>query len=246
MTYRTWQLSVVKSWWITWLLPTSANVPRRLDACVTVAVPGGPRWKATWRAPVRGFQQVTYHQHPVMSLNRFGVGWRSVLNKILFWFGHFWKGTLMSEKKTTEGGGKGGGAKHIPYSYPKNTHISLWDKISFINASKPKKIPTVRISAIQAWMNPTTIRFHTERLRSQESPGLRSSIRVAGCVNIPRWAKAEPNSCATYSRKAEAHRFSSVWGRCSRNIPSREPSQPSPYEKGPFWRWFSFSQGGIY
>lgn len=97
MTCRTWLLSVAKSWWITWRLPTSANVPRRLDACVTVAV---PRWKATSR-PVRG-KQVMYHQHLVMSLNRSGVGWRSVLNKILFWCEHFWKGTFMSEKSRGE------------------------------------------------------------------------------------------------------------------------------------------------
>ena len=176
MTYRTWQLSVVKSWWITWLLPTSANVPRRLDACVTVAVPVGPRWKATWhRHPVRGFQQVTYHQHPVMSLNRFGVGWRSGLNKILFWFVHFWKGTLTSEKKTRREG-----ERRRCKTYPKGlrtifTHISLWDKISF-KCLKQKK--THQDISHSSCMNPSTIRFHSERLRSQESPGLRSSIRL--------------------------------------------------------------------
>lgn len=156
MTYRTWQLSVAKSWWITWLLPTSANVLRRLDACVTVAVPVGPRWKATWRAPVRGFQQVTYHQHPVMSLNRFGVGWRSGLNKILFWCERFWKGTLMSEKKTQREG-----ERRRCKTYPKGLRtvypvlISPFEIIlSHLNASNQKKNPHIQDISHSSCMNP--------------------------------------------------------------------------------------------
>ena len=160
MTYRTWPLSVAKSWWITWLLPTSANVPRRLAACVTVAV-AVARWKATWR-PAQG-KQVTWTSRTnlVMSLNRYGVGWRSVLNKILFWCEHFWKGTFMSEKRKME---TVGGAKMIqnvelcPNGHPIYSLSPFEIKIHLnLNASNSKKKnPHIRISAIQS-MNPSTI-----------------------------------------------------------------------------------------